>query len=64
MAMRDEDRRRSWANYEAALEALRADPEAWVEHQRASSAWDAALRHGRGAVGDQSHTASPARSEA
>jgi hypothetical protein len=42
-----DDWRRAWADHQAALVALQADPEAWVEYQGARAAWDHVRRDGR-----------------
>ena len=39
-------RRKFWKDYQASYEALRADPDAWDDHQREVEAWDATLGDG------------------
>ena len=41
MDLTSDERRRNWADYDAILAALRADPDDWAEYQWARSARDA-----------------------
>jgi hypothetical protein len=45
-AVRELQRKRFWADYNAASEALRADPKAWADLQHEDSAWDQTLADG------------------
>ena len=46
------DERRYWADYDAILAALRADPDDWAKYQWARSVWDAARDAGKKRTGE------------
>jgi hypothetical protein len=52
MDLTSDERRRYWADYDAILAALRADPDDWAEYQWARSAWDAARDAGKKRTGE------------
>ena len=45
-AVRDLQRKKFWAEFHAASEALRADPKAWAAYQAETAAWDITLADG------------------
>jgi len=45
-AAQDLQRKRFWADFNAACEALRADPVAWADLRREDAAWEATLADG------------------
>ena len=45
-AVRDLQRKKFWADFNAAGEALQADPEAWADLRREDEAWEATLADG------------------
>ena len=52
MALTSDERRRYWADYDATLAALQADPDEWAEYQWARSAWDTARGRGPNGSGE------------
>ena len=51
-AVRDLQSKTFWAEFNAACEALKANPAAWAELRREDEAWDATLGDGLGAGDD------------
>jgi hypothetical protein len=45
-AVRDLQRKRFWADFNAACESLRADPVAWADLRREDASWEATLADG------------------
>jgi predicted transcriptional regulator len=45
-AVRDLQRKKFWADFNAACEALQADPEAWAGLRQEDAAWEATLADG------------------
>ena len=45
-AVRDLQRKRFWADFNAACEALQADPVAWADLRREDAAWEETLADG------------------
>ena len=45
-AVSDLQRKKFWADFNAACEALQADPVAWADLQREDAAWEATLADG------------------
>lgn len=61
-AARDLHRKKFWADFNAACEAIqKADPEAWADLQREDAAWDSTLADGLSDEEQQSHDQSKKR---
>jgi hypothetical protein len=45
-AVRDLQRKKFWADFNAKCEAVQADPEAWADLRQEDAAWDATLADG------------------
>jgi hypothetical protein len=45
-AVRDLQRKKFWADFNAACEALRANPEAWADLRQEDAAWELTLADG------------------
>jgi hypothetical protein len=45
-AVRDLQRKKFWADFNAKCEALQADPEAWADLRQEDAAWEATLADG------------------
>lgn len=55
-AVRDLQRKKFWADFNAACEAIQqADPEAWADLQREDAVWDSTLTDGLSDEEQQSH---------
>ncbi len=48
VAVRDLQRKRFWADFNAACEALQADPAAWADLRQEDAAWEQTLADGLG----------------
>jgi predicted transcriptional regulator len=45
-AVKEYQKKKFWENYYAGYRALRADPDAWAEHEREVELWDTTLADG------------------